>query len=149
MVGTKFRQWATKTLRGYIVDGYAINKKQIAKNYVQFAEAVDAVKKLLPKGTVIDNESVLKLISLFADTWLSLDAYDKDALPDKGPTKKRVSVSGHMLAASIAELKIALIAKGEATDMFATERTHDAITGILGNVMQSFGGTPVYDTVEE
>ncbi len=45
---TLFRQWATKTLRGYIVDGFAINKKRIATNYAQFLSVVDDLKKLLP-----------------------------------------------------------------------------------------------------
>ena len=36
---TSFRQWATKTLRQHIVDGYTINKSRIATNYQQFLEA--------------------------------------------------------------------------------------------------------------
>ena len=31
-VATRFRQWATKTLREHITKGYTINRKQIAKN---------------------------------------------------------------------------------------------------------------------
>jgi hypothetical protein len=46
----EFRQWATKTLRQYIVEGYAINKQRIAKNYGQFLEAVESVKRLLPRA---------------------------------------------------------------------------------------------------
>lgn len=30
---TNFRIWATKVLKGYLLDGYAINKKHISKNY--------------------------------------------------------------------------------------------------------------------
>src|SRR3989344_334371 len=44
----QFRQWATKTLRHYIVEGYAINKQRIAENYENFLEAVEDVKMLLP-----------------------------------------------------------------------------------------------------
>lgn len=33
---TKFRQWATKTLRQHILKGYTINKKRLAKNYEEF-----------------------------------------------------------------------------------------------------------------
>ena len=77
----QFRQWATKTLRGYIVDGYAINKSRIAKNYAQFLSVVEDIKKLLPAGSVVDAGDAAELVSLFADTWLSLDAYDRDALP--------------------------------------------------------------------
>jgi len=45
---TKFRQWATKTLRQHILEGYTINKKRLAKNYEAFLRAVDDIKKLLP-----------------------------------------------------------------------------------------------------
>ncbi len=36
-----FRQWATKTLRSYILDGYVVNKSRIAKNYKQFSATVE------------------------------------------------------------------------------------------------------------
>jgi hypothetical protein len=114
----EFRQWATKTLHQYIVDGYAINKQRIAKNYAQFLEAVESVKRILPPGTAIDTESVLELVNLFADTWLSLDAYDKDAFVIKGTTKKRVTLTAKKLEESLAKLKIALIQKGEASEHF-------------------------------
>src|SRR3989344_3775009 len=68
IVGTKFRQWATKTLRGYIIDGYAVNKKRIAVNYTQFLGVVDSIKKLLPNESAIDPKDAIELISLFADT---------------------------------------------------------------------------------
>lgn len=32
----EFRKWATKTLRNYIVEGFVVDKKRIAKNYTQF-----------------------------------------------------------------------------------------------------------------
>ena len=40
VVGTRFRQWATKTLREHITRGYTLNRKQIAKNYDAFMKAV-------------------------------------------------------------------------------------------------------------
>lgn len=43
---TQFRIWSTKTLRSYIVDGYAINRTRIAKNYDAFLQAVQDVKAL-------------------------------------------------------------------------------------------------------
>src|SRR3989344_5206648 len=76
----EFRQWATKTLRNYIVDGFAVNKSRITKNYAQFAGVVEDIKKLMPVGTPIEPQDVASLVSLFADTWLSLEAYDRDAL---------------------------------------------------------------------
>ena len=45
---TLFRQWATKTLRQHITQGYTINKKRVAQNLDQFLKAVNDVKALLP-----------------------------------------------------------------------------------------------------
>ncbi len=145
----EFRRWATKTLHQYIVEGYAINKQRIAKNYGQFLEAVDAVKKLLPAAAAIDTGSILELINLFASTWLSLDAYDKDALPTKGAIRKRVAITAEKLKSSLAKLKLALVQKGEATEHFGAERERGNVAGIVGNVMQSFGGKELYGSVEE
>ncbi|MCX6716005.1 MAG: virulence protein RhuM/Fic/DOC family protein [Candidatus Taylorbacteria bacterium] len=149
IVGTKFRQWATRTLRGYIVDGYAVNKKRIAINYSQFLGVVDSIKKLLPSGSTIDPKDAIDLVSLFADTWLSLDAYDKDALPKGKLTKKKVELTTEMITNSLAQLKKELINESEATDIFGTEINRGSVAGIVGNVMQSFGGKELYESAEE
>lgn len=146
---TAFRQWATKTLRQHITKGYTLNQKVIKNNYAEFQKAVENIKQLLPAGSNIDHASVIELVSAFADTWLSLDAYDKDALQSKGVTKKHVAVTAEKLSKSIADFKTILINKGEATEIFAVERSREAVIGIVGSVMQSFGGNDVYSTVEE
>lgn len=144
----EFRQWATKTLRTHIVDGYTINRVRIGQNYDAFMKAVADVRALLPAGMQSDTGSVLELVRMFADTWMSLDAYDKEALDLKKPTKKKVALTGAKLTESVAVLKSELIKKGEATDLFATERNRNALEGIVGNVMQAFAGADVYPSVE-
>lgn len=146
---TEFRQWATKTLREHITKGYTINRKRVAQNYDAFMKAVADVQTLLPEHVTLDPRGVLELIKEFASTWVSLDAYDKESLVLKGVTKKRVSLVGADLALAIANLKEELIKKDEATDMFAHERREGNLEGIVGNVMQSFGGKAVYPSVEE
>lgn len=146
---THFRQWATQILRKHIVDGYTINRHRIKTNYDAFLKSVDDVKKILPDGFAIDKESVMELITLFADTWLSLDAYDKDKLIPLGTTKKKIALTSKKLSDALLELKITLIAKNEATNIFGVERSKDSIAGIIGNVMQSFSGADVYPSIEE
>lgn len=149
IVGTRFRQWATKTLRDHITKGYTINRRRIARNYDEFMEAVDHVRALLPAGTKPDTESIVELIRAFADTWLSLEAYDKDTLADKGATRKSVTLTAEHLSGALADFKTSLVKKGETTELFGQARHPSAVEGIAGNVMQSFGGKPVYPTVEE
>lgn len=149
IAGTNFRIWATKILREHITKGYTINKKQVAKNYDAFMKSVGDIQALLPEHVTLDPKTVLELIKEFATTWVSLDAYDKDALILKGVTKKKVTLLGSDLESALQSLRTELMKKGEATDMFASERAKGNIEGIVGNVMQSFGGKSVYPTVEE
>lgn len=146
---TQFRIWATKTLRNYIVDGYAINKNRIAKNYEGFLSVVEDIKKLLPAGSTTESKDVVELVSLFADTWLSLDAYDKELLPKGKLTKKKVELTASKISESLNSLKKNLLEKSEVTEIFGKERVPGSVAGIVGNVMQAFGGKELYPSAEE
>ena len=146
---TLFRQWATKTLHEHITKGYTINRKQIAKNYDAFMKSVADIQNLLPEHVALDPKTILELIKEFSSTWVSLDAYDKESLKSIGVTKKSIELSGAELVEVISNLRSELLKKGEAEEIFAQERTKGSIEGIVGNVMQSFGGKPVYRTLEE
>lgn len=144
-----FRQWATKTLREYITKGFLINRLKIKNNYQQFINAINDIKKLIPTESNIDTDSILELVTAFADTWVSLDAYDKDNLVTVGNTKKQVNLTAKQLNKFLSEFKEELIKKGEATDIFGRERQKDVLAGIIGNVMQSYSGKALYFTIEE
>ncbi len=148
-VAIEFRKWATKTLRQHVVKGYTLNKKRLARNYDEFLQAVETVKRLLPQGGEMRAEDALELIKMFADTWVSLDAYDKSSLPKTGATLREIIVTAEDLEDAILKLKKDLTKKKEASDLFATERTADAVAGIIGNVFQSVFGQDAYPTLEE
>ena len=149
VMGTNFRIWATKTLRSYIIDGYAINRNRIAKNYTQFLNVVENIKKFLPASSAVNAIDVVEMISLFADTWLSLDAYDKEIFPKGRLTRKNVVITAEKLIDNLNKFKQALLEKEEATEMFGTERDAGSVKGIIGNIMQTFSGKELYETVEE
>jgi len=148
-VAIEFRKWATKTLRTFIANGYIINKDRVAENYQQFLQAVDDIKKILPKGKSIDTEDVLALVNVFASTWLSLDAYDKGALETKGATRKHVALTVEKLSKNLNKLKQELLNRGQVTDIFSSEQKSGSLAGIVGNIMQTFGGQELYNSVEE
>lgn len=149
VMGTRFRQWATKTLKEYITNGYAINRKRIAHNYNSFMKAMAGIQTLLPSSINLDPNAVLELIKEFAGTWMSLDAYDKETIVPLRNTQKEVKFTAEELNKSIFSLKSELIKKGEATELFATEIESGSVQGIAGNIMQSFGGQAVYPSLEE
>jgi prophage maintenance system killer protein len=149
VIGTKFRQWATKILHKHITKGYTINRSQIKNNYSEFTQAVENLKSLLPVGSLVDQKSVLELVSAFTATWLSIDAYDKDKLATSGTTKRSVMLTAQELSEALTNFKFEITKRGEAGELFGRERQPNSIDGIVGNIMQSFGGKPLYPTIEE
>lgn len=145
---TNFRIWATKTLKKYLTNGVAINKKLISQNHQKFLKAIEDIKTLSQDSKNLKAGDILDLIKSFSYTWFSLDSFDKGEFPKQG-TKKSISVSAKELEQDIAKLKAELIAKKEATAIFATEKNQGALEGILGNVFQSAFGEDVYPSLEE
>jgi len=146
---TQFRVWANNILKQYLLQGYVINKKVISKNHGNLVKALETIKKLAKDNDLVGSQEVLDLAKAFANTWVSLDAYDKSALPQKGAEKKNVVFMAEELQTAIEELKKSLIEKKQATDLFAQEKNKNSFVGTVGNVFQSFGGKDLYPTVEE
>ena len=144
----EFRKWATRILREHITHVFAKEPALIAHNRGSFLSAIEQMRKLLPAGGEVSSDSVLDLVQLFADTWFSLDAYDKESLSPKTASKKKVAITAAALQKGIAELKVVLLNDGSATENFAQERNKEALEGIIGNVLQTFGGQSLYPTVE-
>ncbi len=149
VVGTKFRQWATKTLKEHIVKGYTVNRKQIAKNYDSFMKAVGDIQTLLPEHMTFNPDAVLDLVKEFAGTWVSLNAYDRETIRPAATTRKAVKLTSEDMLEAVSIFRKEIISKGEAGEIFAQEREKGSVAGIVGNVMQSFGGKNLYESVEE
>ena len=146
---TQFRIWATKTLKQHLLDGYTINKKRIGENYKKFSQAVEDIKKLSAKNTSLKTGDILELVTTFAGAWFSLEAYDKQTFPQKGFTRKDLKIQSEDLYAGIATFKAELVKKGEASELFAQEKSKGSMRGIFGNVFQSAFGQDAYPSVEE
>ena len=107
----EFRKWATSILKQHLIDGYTINRKRIGHNYEKFMQAVADVKALLPAGNKMKTEDILGLINTFAETWFSLEAYEKDIFPKTGASKKKIKITAEELSQALKELKKELIHK--------------------------------------
>jgi death-on-curing family protein len=145
---TNFRIWATKTLKKHLTDGFTINKKLIAQNHQKFLNAIEDVKALTKNSENLKAGDVLELIKSFSYTWFSLDSFDKGEFPSRG-TRKSIKITAQDLWQDLLQLKKELIAKKEATAIFASEKNKGALEGILGNIFQSAFGCDVYPSLEE
>ena len=132
-----------------MTDGYAINNNRIKKNYDNFLKAIEDIKLLVADNSSLKNNDIIELIKTFANTWSSLDKYDKDVLPTTGNIEKDTKITAKNFEKDLKILKNELIAKNEATELFATEREKGSLESIFCNIFQSFDGIDVYKTLEE
>lgn len=95
-------------------------------------------------------QETIQLILGYAKTWHLLLAYDEEslALPTQGKSSAS-TLSYNIAKSAIESLKIDLTSRGEATQFFGQERNHGVLDSILNTIEQTFGGDPLYKTVEE
>jgi len=145
----RFRKWSTSVLRKYLLQGYAVNKERLSYNKSKLLEAIQSIKKLSKGNDLVGSSEALNLVEAFASTWVSLDAYDKSNLPKKGASKKKIKFTSDELEKAVQDLKMGLIKKKEASNLFALEKNSGNFAGIVGNIFQTFGGKDLYPTIEE
>jgi len=151
---TEFRIWATKILREYLLKGYIINQKRLKElktnQLDEFKQAIGLIKKTIETKQINTNESegLLKVITEYANTWATLQQYDKDELLVVKTTKVKVALDYKISQEAVTKLKQELINKGEASQLFGIEREQEALKGIIGSINQSFGGKEVYPNIE-
>ena len=147
VIGTKFRQWATQTLKNHITKGYTINPNLLQKHYNLFIQALDEVKKL-SHNQDFSSDDILELVKLFGQTRFSIDAFDRGKIITNRQTQKTIQVQAKELYSDLLKLKQDLLTRDEATDFFVQARESGEFEGIFGNVFQSAFGEDVYPSIE-
>ncbi|QIV96820.1 Fic/DOC family protein [Allofrancisella inopinata] len=142
----QFRKWATQTLKQHIIQGYTVNESKVENDPNFLIEVMSKIKVLAQKQ--INNNDTLELIKTFSYTWFSLQSYDEQKFP-KTNTTNDISISVDNLYKDLAQLKIDLITKKEATALFAQEKTKASLESIVNNVFQNVFGQELYPSVEE
>lgn len=131
--GTRFRQWATRTLSEYLVRGFTINERRLAERGLKEAkDTLDLLARTLANQALVDDagRAVLDLITGYAGTWRLLLEYDEDRLALPPGALPSVGVLDHERAGrAIADFKRELMARNEATPLFGNPRG-DALEGI-------------------
>jgi len=149
VAGTRFRQWAIRTLRDHLVHGYTLHRQRFEHNARELEAALALVRKAAAGESLSTDQGrgLVDVIARYTQTFLLLQRYDEGLLVEpKG-------VAGGLLPplaearSAIGRLKRDLLARGEATDLFGRERD-DGLAALLGNLDQTVFGEPAYATVE-
>ncbi|DAB28751.1 MAG: hypothetical protein A2513_00585 [Sulfurimonas sp. RIFOXYD12_FULL_33_39] len=149
---TSFRVWATKVLKEYLVNGYAINQKRLEqKGLKELNETISLLQNTISQSELELHEAkgLLDVILNYSRTWSLLQGYDEDSLHVNVETKEAKFVLDFDEAKeAIAQLKHELMKKSEATELFGREKAGE-FSGIVRNIYQTFGGVDLLPSVEE
>lgn len=147
--GTQFRIWATRRLKEYLAQGYTLNQQRFDKNAAELQQALALIQKAAqsPEITAKAGAGLVAIVSRYMQTFLWLQRYDEGLLdePAGQPGGRLLSPEEGMHALN--QLKQSLIARGEATALFAHPRD-DGLAGIFGNLDQTVFGEPAYPSIE-
>lgn len=147
--GVQFRQWATQTLKQFLVQGYAINERRLQERGIEFSQAVALLSRTLTNQALVNDngQAVISVVQDYARTWSLLQAYDEQSLVEnrvKQPAMKAL-VFDEVLQA-IEQLKQTLIEKGEATALFGQQRS-DGLASAIATIEQGFGEEWFYPNI--
>lgn len=146
---TRFRQWATRTLREHLTQGYTLNRQRLEANARELEAALELVRKAArsPDLAVDTGRGLVDIVSRYAQTFALLQRYDEGLLTEPPEVPGGVLPTLAEARTALATLKRELMARGEATDLFACDRG-DGLEALLGNLDQSVFGQPAYPSVE-
>ena len=147
--GTQFRIWATARLKDYLLKGYALNQKRLQQNAAELEQALALIQKTAasPELPLESGRGLVDIVSRYTQTFLWLQQYDEGLLGEPKGENGGALPSAIEARAALAALKQQLMARGEATDLFARERG-DGLDALLGNLEQSVFGEPAYPSIE-
>lgn len=134
--GVEFRRWANSVLKQYILKGYAVNDNRIK----QLGEVIRIMKRT---ENELDSRQVLSVIEKYSSALDLLDSYDHQNM-----TRPEGNPAIYVLSYEECMDVIQSMRFGDESGLFGKEKD-DSFKGSIGNIYQSFGGTDIYESLEE
>mgnify|MGYP004502315439 CR=1 FL=1 len=138
--GIAFRRWANSILKQYVIQGYAINEKRLQA----LERTVEIQTKMLACTLDVEEEDILKAVSLYTDALMLLDQYDHQSIEKPEGNKPIYKIT-------YADCRDMVNAMEDTfhSDVFGVEKENGKVEGILAAVYQSVFGRDVYPSLEE
>ena len=138
--GIKFRRWANKVLKDYLIKGYAINQKRLDN----LNKTIDIQTRMLAYSLNIDKEELSKVINEYTRALDLLDHYDHQTL-----SKPKGEKSAYVMTYQEAREIIDSMKFNDMSEVFGVEKEQGKLNGIIAQVYQNVFGQELYPTIEE
>ena len=149
---TRFRIWATKVLRDYLVQGYALNQKRLQEQTAKFNTLQEAINFLKDKSKHLElkgrTEELLSLLDDYSKSLTILNQYDEGKIPLVKGKMPKYALTYKESKDLIDQVKSRLVEKKEASDLFGQE-VGNRFESVLGAIYQTFDKKELYPSIEE
>ncbi|MGL5049354.1 MAG: RhuM family protein, partial [Fusobacteriaceae bacterium] len=148
-IGTKFRMWANKILKDYLVKGYSINEKKLkeqSEKLFHLQKTIEILNRTIntQKIELDEDKGLLNVVSQYSYALKILDDYDHQNLQRGSVTLEEAYNLSYEES-----IKIINFMKNEfTTDLFGREKD-DSFKGSLGAIYQTAFEEEVYPSIEE
>ena len=146
--GVKFRQWANKILKDYLVKGYAVNDRLRRDQLGELQQLVQVVGRTLQYQDInatADGQALFDVVVDYTYALDTLDNYDYERLTIERTTSKEPFRATYENA--MREIR-RLHDKFGGSQWFGNEKD-DSFKSSIGQIYQTFGGEELYPSVEE
>ena len=146
--GIKFRQWANRVIKDYLIKGYAINEQLRHEQLSELRQLVGMLGRTIQSQSLLPTDESQALFDVVTDYTYALDTldnYDYQRL-----TIEKTTQEEHFHATyenAMREID-ALREKFGGSTLFGNEKD-DSFHSSIGQIYQTFGGEELYPSVEE
>ena len=145
---TRFRQWANKVLKQYLIKGYAVNERMRKEQIGELRQLVGMLGRTIQSQPLLSNDETNALFEVVTDYTYALDTldnYDYERLTINKTTKEEPF---HATYENAMEAINGLREKFGGSVLFGNEKD-DSFKSSIGQIYQTFGGEELYPSVEE
>jgi len=142
--GTKFRQWATKRLKDYLVKGYAVNEKRLEQKNQEVLHLKTGIQILSRAIEAKTESNESEILNIFAKGLKLLDDYDHEELDKKGSSKQETVFPEYDDYINF----INEMYSDFESDVFAKPKD-DSFHSSINQIKQTFGGNELYPSIQE
>ena len=146
--GVRFRQWANKILKDYLVKGYAVNERIHKEQIGELRQLVGMLGRTIQNQPVLSTDETNALFEVVTDYTYALDTldnYDYERLTiDKTTQEDKFHATYENAMQAINGLR----EKFGGSTLFGNEKD-ESFKSSIGQIYQTFGGKELYPSVEE
>ena len=146
--GVKFRQWANRVLKDYLVKGYAVNERIRKEQIGELRQLVGMLGRTIQNQSLLSNDetnALFEVVTNYTYALDTLDNYDYERLTIDKTTKEEPF---HATYENAMEAINGLREKFGGSVLFGNEKD-DSFKSSIGQIYQTFGGEELYPSVEE